>query len=164
MTNELYRPILVGQIPNLGTQVLVEATPAECAALALRMMIPAVREMRCRFDLHRESNTIIRATGLLTARVTQTCVISMEDFEAPVEESFTVRFVPAGTESDDLDPDADDEIPYENGTLDLGEAAAEQLGLALDPYPRAPDAVLPEVEEEPDPHPFAALNRLRRPN
>jgi uncharacterized metal-binding protein YceD (DUF177 family) len=164
MTNELYRPILVGQIPALGTQVQVDATPAECAALALRMMIPAVLAMRCRFHLHRETNTIIRATGTLTARVVQTCVISMEDFETSVEESFAVRFVPAGTETDDLDPDSDDEIPYENGTLDLGEAAAEQLGLALDPYPRAPDAVLPEVEDEPEAHPFAALDRLRRPN
>jgi uncharacterized metal-binding protein YceD (DUF177 family) len=164
MTNELHRPILVGQIPALGTHVQVEATPAECAALALRMMIPAVHDLRCRFHLHRETNTIIRATGTLTARVTQTCVVSMEDFETSVEESFAVRFVPAGTENDDPDPDSDDEIPYENGTLDLGEAAAEQLGLALDPYPRAPDAVLPVVEDEPEPHPFAALGRLRRPN
>ena len=164
MTDELHRPILVGQIPALGTQVQVEASPAECAALALRMMIPAVNAMRCRFQLHRETNTIIRATGTLSARVTQTCVISMEDFETAVEEGFAVRFVPAGTESDDLDPESDDEVPYENGTLDLGEAAAEQLGLALDPYPRAPDAVLPEVEEEAEPHPFAALDRLRRPN
>ena len=42
------------------------------------------------------------------------------------------------------------------GTIDLGEAAAEQLALALDPYPRAPGAVL-EMEEEPEAAPFAAL-------
>ncbi len=164
MSVELHRPLLIGQIPTLGTHFNVEATPSECSALALRMGLPEVLELRCRFHLHRESNTIIRASGVLHARVVQTCVISLEDFETTVEESFTVRFVPSGTENDDLDPESEDEIPYENGILDLGEAAAEQLGLALDPYPRMPDAELPEIEEEPEPHPFAALDRLRRPN
>lgn len=164
MSVELHRPVSVGQIPTLGSHILVEATPAECSALALRMGLPEVLELRCRFDLLRESNTMIRAHGTLQARVMQTCVISLEDFEATVEESFSVRFVPSGTENDDVDPESEDEIPYENGVIDLGEAAAEQLGLALDPYPRMPDAALPEVDAEPDPHPFAALDRLRRPN
>ena len=46
--------------------------------------------------------------------------------------------------------------------LDLGEAAAEQLALALDPYPRAPDAVLPDIPDEPEVLPFATLASLRR--
>ena len=164
MSAELHRPVLVGQVPSLGAHFTVEATPSECSALALRMGLPEVRELRCRFHLTRESNTSIKATGMLRARVVQNCVISLEDFEATVEERFTVRFVPSGMENDDVDPESEDEIPYENGMLDLGEAAAEQLGLALDPYPRAPDAELPEIEEDPEPHPFAALDRLRRPN
>jgi uncharacterized metal-binding protein YceD (DUF177 family) len=164
MSVELHRPFLVGQIPALGTHFNVEATPSESSALAKRMGLPEVLELRCRFHLTRESDTTIKATGVLQARVAQTCVISLEDFEVSLEESFTVRFVPSGTENDDLDPESEDEIPYENGMLDLGEAAAEQLGLALDPYPRAPDAKLPDIEEEPEPHPFAALDRLRRPN
>ncbi len=164
MTVELHRPFLVGQVPAAGAQILVEASPTECAALALRMGLPEVVALRCRFDLVRESNTIVRATGLLQAQVVQTCIVSLEDFSATVEETFTARFVPSGTENDDPDPESEDEIPYENGTLDLGEAAAEQLGLALDPYPRMVDATLPDVAEEPDPHPFAALDRLRRPN
>lgn len=164
MSAELHRPFLVGQIPALGAHFTVEATRSECSALALRMALPEVRELRCRFHLTRETNTSIKATGVLRARVVQNCVISLEDFEATVEERFTVRFVPSGMENDDVDPESEDEIPYENGILDLGEAAAEQLGLALDPYPRAPDAELPEIEEDPEPHPFAALDRLRRPH
>ena len=164
MSVELHRPFLVGQVPPAGTMVLVEATPAECSALALRMGLPEVSDLRCRFRLTRESTTRVHATGLLQAHIVQTCVISLEDFPAVVEESFAVRFVPSGTETDDMDPETEDEIPYENGTIDLGEAAAEQLGLALDPYPRMPDAELPEVEQEGEPHPFAALDRLRRTN
>ena len=164
MSVELHRPFMIGQIAALGADVTVEATPAECSALALRMALPEVRSVRCRFHLIRVSNSIVSATGVLTARVIQTCVISAEDFEAAVEEKFSVRFVPLGTEQEEADPESDDEIPYENGLLDLGEAAAEQLGLGLDPYPRAPNAELPAVESEPEPHPFAALDRLRRAN
>ncbi len=81
-----------------------------------------------------------------------------------VEESFQVRFVPSGEETDDIDPDADDEVGYEGNQIDLGEAAAEQLALALDPYPRMPDADLPEAEADVDLHPFGGLAGLRRLN
>jgi uncharacterized metal-binding protein YceD (DUF177 family) len=164
MSVELHRPVLVGQIPSDGLDILVEATAAECSALAMRMLLPEVHSLRCRFHLTRELGASVRAHGLLQARIVQTCVISLEDFETTVEERFSVRFVPSGTETDDPDPETEDEIPFENGVLDIGEAAAEQLGLALDPYPRIPNAALPEIEEEPEPHPFAALDKLRRPN
>jgi hypothetical protein len=78
-----------------------------------------------------------------------------------VEERFSVRCVPAGEETDDTDPETLDEIGYQDGMLDLGEAAAEQLALALDPYPRAPDAVLPEIDDTGDARPFSALSDLK---
>jgi hypothetical protein len=94
----------------------------------------------------------------------QNCVVSLEDFSAAVDERFTVRCVPDGEESHDPDPEAPDEITYVNGVLDLGEAAAEQLALALDPYPRAPGAELPEIEADPEAHDFDVLAALKRPN
>ena len=51
------------------------------------------------------------------------------------------------------------------GSVDLGEAAAETMALALDPYPRAPEApnVLREagVLSEEEAGPFGALAGLR---
>jgi uncharacterized metal-binding protein YceD (DUF177 family) len=92
--------------------------------------------------------------------VVQVCVISLDEFESEVVERFVVRFVPEGTESDEIDPDEDvDEIPYAGGVIDLGEAAAEQLGLALDPYPRKPGATLPESAAGEPGNPFASLAR-----
>jgi hypothetical protein len=73
-----------------------------------------------------------------------------------------VRCVAEGMERDDPDPEAMDEIVCACGIVDLGEAAAEQLALALDPYPRAPGAELPEIEMEPEPHQFASLDALKR--
>jgi uncharacterized metal-binding protein YceD (DUF177 family) len=161
MTPELHRPILLDRIGPNGLDFIVEATPAECVALTTRMKLPAVHALSCSFHLVREDRDTILARGHLKARVTQTCVVTLEDFEAPVEEVFRVCFVPLGTESDDLDPESDDEIPYEGNVIDLGEAAAEQLALALDPYPRKPGATLEGAEPEQPEHPFAALSRLR---
>lgn len=160
MTPEFHRPVSLDRIGSSGLDMTVEATPAECAALAVRMQLPAVLALSCDFHLIREGRDTVLARGVLRARITQTCVVSLEDFDAPLEEVFQVRFVPSGEETDDIDPEAEDEIPFEGNTIDLGETAAEQLGLALDPYPRMPGVEMPEIEDEPQPHPFAALRRL----
>ncbi len=141
---ELHRPIRVSRIAPDGVPVVVETSAAERAALAARMGLPAIAALASRFDLVREASGIVAATGRLTATVVQTCVVSLEDFEQAIAEDFTIRFVPEGTESDDPDPESVDEIPYAGDTIDLGEATAEQLALSLDPYPRRPDARLPD--------------------
>jgi len=164
MTAELHRPIAVERVGPAGLDVVVEADPAECAALARRMDLPAILALTCRFRLERDAADTLRAFGHLQARVVQTCVVSLDDFEADVEERFAVRCVPEGAESEDDDPEAPDEIAYAFGVLDLGEAAAEQLALALEPYPRAPGAELPALPEEPDAHPLAGLGALRKPH
>ena len=161
---ELHRPLAADAVAAGGQEYVVEASDAECAALAARMGLPAVRALRCRFWLQPGLAGAVLAEGWLDAEVVQTCVVSLEDFPGAVAEHFSVRFVPAGTENDDIDPETIDEIPYSGGVLDLGEAAAEQLALALDPYPRAPGAVLEEPGEAEDAPalPFARLSELRR--
>ena len=128
--------------------------------MAARLSLAAVRQLCCTFDLHPAGAGAVLAIGKLRARVTQNCVVSLEPFETDIAENFQVRFVPAGTETDDFDLDADDEIPYQGAALDLGEAAVEQLALALEPFPRKPGAELPKAQEEAA-GPFAALARLR---
>jgi hypothetical protein len=162
MTPELHRPLAIDRIGPAGTDVTVEATDQECHALAARMNLPAIRALRCR--LHLEPATeeaMVAVYGHLVAVVVRTCVVSLEDFEATVEERFQVRFVPSGTETDSDDPESIDEIPYEGRLIDLGKAAAEQLGLALDPYPRMPGATLFGEDDATPGGPFAALAALR---
>ena len=172
MIPELHRPLPAARVTEAGQVFPVEATAAECAALAARMGLVALRALSCSFRLRRlaggaegRAGLVIEAHGRLRAEVVQTCVISLDPFPAVVEEDFTVRFVPSGDcpADDDLagfDPEAVDEIPIAGGVLDLGEAAAEQLALALDPYPRKPGAALPDEPEPPESgHPFASLRR-----
>ena len=165
MTRELFRPIALSKVGAKGLTVVVQATPEECAAVAVRMELPAIQSLECRFELSVERDGVsVSAEGRLLAEVTQTCVTSAEDFAARVEEVFTIRFVPAGMEREDPDPDLPDEIPYEADTIDLGEATAEQLGLALDPWPRIEGATVPVIEDEDTGSPFAILTQRLGPD
>ena len=177
MTPEFSRPFLVANLPPGGSSVTVEADSGERAGLARRMGVPEIAALVCSFRLTPESGAApggIIAEARLVARLTQTCVVTLEPFEAELDEQFRIRFVPAGAESEDDDPFGIDEISWQGPALDLGEAAAEQLGLALDPYPRGPAApplgaeAATAAEHGPEPassraaHPFAALAALRR--
>jgi uncharacterized metal-binding protein YceD (DUF177 family) len=160
MIIELSRPIALTKIRAKGLTMLVEATPEECAAIASRMELPAIQSLQCRYELRLDPDGVsFLADGFLHAAVIQSCIVSAEDIDATVEEAFSLRFVPAGAEHDDPNPDDPDEIPYEGDTIDLGEATAEQLGLALDPWPRIEGATVPMIEDEDDSSPFAILAR-----
>ncbi|HEY6432052.1 MAG TPA: DUF177 domain-containing protein [Acetobacteraceae bacterium] len=113
------------------------------------MRLPAILFLTCEFHLHRQPGGDVTARGRLSARIVQTCVVSLEEFEAAVEEDFAIRFVQDGQESEEISPESEDEVPFQDGKLDLGEAAAEQLALSLDPYPRRPGAALPDQAPEP---------------
>ena len=159
MSDDLHNLVRIDRIGPAGFTVDVVASPAECVALARRMQISAVLSLKCTFGLRSAPNDAFTAAGHLRARIVQTCVVTLEDFEADLEERFTIRFVPAGAQSETIDLESDDEIPYEGDTIDLGEAVAEQLALSLDPYPRAPGAELPPEAEDADDNPFAVLKR-----
>jgi hypothetical protein len=143
----------------------VVADAAQCAALAADFGLPAIKSLRGDFTLLHERGGIIKADLRLRATVTQLCVITLEPFDAAIDEQAELRFVPARLVSETADlgeVDAEtlegpDEIPYTGGSIDLGAALAEQLALSLDPYPRKPGAALPEEVSAPEAHPFAAL-------
>lgn len=162
---ELHRPMATDRIAVAGQAVEIVADAAECAAVAARLGVPAVRQLSARLQVTRLIDSRageILVEGELRAVLTRECVVSLEPFEARTSERFRVRFVPAGSESDDDDPESDDEIPYEGTAIDVGEAVVEQLALTLDPYPRKPGATLPAGASDPEEGPFAQLAALAR--
>jgi hypothetical protein len=162
MIAELSRPVRVDSIPPAGRTMEVAATAEECAAVAKRLGVPSVRSLTGRFALHAEGDGVVRAAGIFSIALERVCVVSLEPFAATQEERFGLCFVPAGSESGDGDPEADDEVPYVGGSIDLGEALVEQVALDLDPYPRWPDAALPAAAGGASASPFAPLAALRR--
>ncbi len=162
---ELHRPFAVARITAQFAAFDVVATPEERSLVALRLGIVAINLLECSFRVRRGDDAArgqITAEGVLRASVVQDCVVTLDPFAVKIREAFRVHFVSEGTEVDDVDPESDDEIPYAGDSIDLGEAAVEQLALALDPYPRKPGAELPAEAGPGKTSPFAALARRLR--
>ncbi len=90
----------------------------------------------------------------MRAQVSQTCVVSLDDFSSRIEEPVDVVFLPeadvarmaaeraAQPANHDEEAALDDlPDPIVGGRIDLGALAAEILILGLDPYPRKPGVV-----------------------
>lgn len=142
--NEFNRPQRLDTIGAGESQVHVVAEPGERAALAERFGLKAIDSLAADYRIRRDVQGIV-ATGHLSARVVQACVITDDPVPAAIEEDFAIRFLPetegeGGDEEIELSEDACDIVFYSGGAIDLGEAAAETLALALDPYPRSPAA------------------------
>ena len=130
-----------------GTVLTGEADAAECAALAARFNLPAVRSVRFALQAEPTGAGGWRITGSVEAGLTQTCVVTLEPVETEVAEAVDRRFVPRD-QLPPLPPGAERELDaatadgpdgYDD-SIDLGEIAAEAVALAIDPYPRHPDA------------------------
>lgn len=163
MAPEFSRLVSLARIADSGREERLRASPEECAALATRFAIPAVERLEATLVLRPEPGGGVTVAGTLRADVVQTCVVSLEAVPQVVNETVAIRLVPPGQELSD-DPEGPDEIPIEGDTVDLGEAIAEHLALALDPYPRAAGAEVPSsVAADDAAGPFGALAALRRP-
>ena len=142
MTPEFSRTERVDTIGERARDVRIEATAAECAALAERFGLIAVEALAAELTLRREAGGIT-ARGQVRALVQQACVVTGEPVETRIDEAVALRFVADQDETEEeieLDADDLDTIAIEGGAIDLGEAAAETMALALDPFPRAPGA------------------------
>lgn len=158
---EFSRPLPLGLVGPEGRSETLTASPAERQALARRFGILGIDALEVRFRLEPEADGAIRAAGHLEASLVQECVVTLEPVPQCVVDEFVLRLLPAGRAAA-YGPEDLDEIETEQDVADLGEVAAEQLALAIDPYPRAPGAELPaELQSEAE-GAFAALAALRR--
>jgi uncharacterized metal-binding protein YceD (DUF177 family) len=162
MHTEFSRPVKAGHIHGAPQRYELAADEAVRAALAERFQLPGIAALTGVFTLSHHRAGIIAADLHMKARVTQLCVITLEPFEADIEERVALHFVPVEklADEEELPPESlegPDEIPYQDDVIDLGEALAEQLALALDPYPRKPGAELPAEASDDETNPFAAL-------
>ena len=143
--SELTRMVKARPLP--AAPIVIEPTAAECAALAARFGLGAVQALRAEVALEQKPSAI-RATGRLRAQIMQPCAVSGEDFPVAIDEPVDLRFVDESAHAlpdDDaieieLEADDCDEIAFSGDMFDLGEAVAQTLGLAIDPYAEGPGA------------------------
>ncbi len=145
----------------------IRANPAECVALAARFDLVAVHSLTATLTLA-AAGAVISAHGTLNARITQSCAVSGEDLPQRISTPVTFRFVPDTTHRPDEELEVNaqdcDEIPYTGTLVDLGEALAQSLALAIDPFatgPHADQARARLLDAEPT-GPFAALAALKK--
>ena len=118
-------------------------------------------------------------SGTIDARVVQSCAATGRDLRATITDRFALDYVrdlrlvdtvdEDGLTGVEIDADMADRLPLEAERVDIAEAAAQSLALAIDPFARHPDAdamlaaagVRSETEAAAASGPFAALAGLR---
>ena len=166
-------PIAVVQIPDTGLHRDLRADQAICAGVADVGGLREVLSVSASLDVTPMSGGRYHVKGRVRARIGQTCVVTLDPMETDIDEPIDLIFappdqIPQMADLVDEAEESDAEIldppePIENGIIDLGRLATDALYLAVDPYPRKPDAVFEPLVEAPDPedHPFAALKALK---
>jgi len=166
---EFSRPVNVDKLRQGKTSLDVEATEAEREALAQRFELLSLDKLSARLVLTKMGGgKLVRLDAHFTATAVQSCVVTLEPLPVQLADDFTLTYgleeervqsreVIVGEEDDPPEPIID-------GLIDVGEAVAEHLSLALDPFPRKEGVAMPEKfapRDDDVPHPFAKLAALK---
>jgi uncharacterized metal-binding protein YceD (DUF177 family) len=163
---EFSRPIDVRGIKD--EPVTIVADEAERAALARRFDLVAIDRLEATVSFAVDGDDV-DASGTIEADVVQSCAVSGDDLPVTIHEPLSFRFVPEApitAEEIELEEEDLDEIPYSGTAFDLGEAVAQSLALAIDPFATGADADRVRKEkglnDEGASGPFAALAALKK--
>ena len=166
-------PLAVAQIPDTGLHRDLKADEVVRHAIADVGDLREVLSAQASLDVTPTSGGRYHVAGHVRARIGQICVVTLEPMESDIDELIDLTFAPPDQipemaalvdEAEHSEGDTPDPLEaIENGIIDLGRVATDALYLAVNPYPRKPDAVFePLVEaEDPEDHPFAALKALK---
>ncbi len=170
-------PVALDEIPNHGLHITIDAPAAVRAqVLALVAGLASVHDLpklSAVFDLTRRGSKV-HVTGHVSAKVAQTCVVTLEPIESAIEETVDVLYAPAAAGAAEpetvvygSDPNAAKEPPEPliDGKVDIGALATEFLVLGIDPHPRKAGAEFPPFKVGDDgAGAFAALAALKKPS
>jgi uncharacterized metal-binding protein YceD (DUF177 family) len=166
---EFSRFVDCGKLPSGGKTIKIEADAEERAALCERLSIDA----------------LIVLKGQLKAAFRQTCVISLQpvisDINITIERKYNVNAVAFWGHESEPDEEGhqtggvqtknlvEPPEPLENGGIDLGEVASEELAVEIDPFPRLAGAEMAASidfgggdQDEDVKNPFAVLEKLKK--
>jgi uncharacterized metal-binding protein YceD (DUF177 family) len=144
MTPEFSRSFALNTIGTAQRSASITAEADEREALAARFDLIAINRLEAQATLVVEGDAIL-GTGTLSADVVQECVATAAPVATALKTDFAIRFVASladATAADEIEIDIDDcdMIEHDGQAIDLGEAVAQTLLLALDPFPRAKNA------------------------
>lgn len=183
--SEFSLPVSLAEIPAAGLAIRDAADGEQRAAVAGRLELVALERLVLDLVLapvQTGIGTVWRLEGTLSCRYAQACVLTLEPLVSEREIDLRMEFAEGDDGQDkaaepahDGGQGADAPEPVTGGVIDVGEAAIQQLALALDPWPRTPGLTLADVlgptgagdqgdgaDEAAPPSPFAKLAALKR--
>lgn len=139
--NELRVEVDLDALPSEGRTFRLEADAAARAAIAKRLRVLSFEALTG--DIHLVATpSEFAARGVLRAAVMRECVASLEPFTERIEDGFAVDFQRATEDAAAQTGAGDWDAPeiHAGPVFDIGELLVQQLSLAMDPFPRKPDA------------------------
>lgn len=179
MTNPAEKPfsreISVADVPDKGIQTRLEASAEERTAIARLLDLTALDELSFEYSLSKQSDNRFVLDGKVQARVTQSCVLSLDPIESAPSILIDSQFWPeadlaeaaASDGAVQVDPEDDGPEPIVDGQIDIGHLAYEYFAAALDPYPKKSEATFDWSDARAGSNgegmdgPFAALKSLK---
>ncbi len=136
---ELSVVVLLDSIGEEPRHVEISADGEERAALSRRFGLVAIEEFKASLVLSwLRPRKVLSVKGRISAKVTQSCVVTLDPVAAEVDEEIDVVFSKYPDQTADIiDPNEAETLGEEE--IDIGEVASEELLLSLDPYPRRAD-------------------------
>jgi uncharacterized metal-binding protein YceD (DUF177 family) len=167
--NELPLLVSLGLAAAEPAQIRHEASGQELSEIKTRLGISKIFSLALDAQLQRTIiGDIYQVSGNIKLIAERSCIVTLENFiettEGVFDEYFTTSPEQATDQSEQLliDPAEDEVTLLEQDSIDIGELALQHLVLALNPYPRAPDAPLAAGDEAiaKTQRPFAGLDAL----
>ena len=162
--------VALDDVPESGAHFDLVADEETRTHLAQAAGLRSLPRLTASFDVTRRGASGLHVIGEMNATVGQNCVVTLDPIENELHAGIDLVFVPdatptiadkQGEATVDFSQEAEPES-FSEGAVDLGAIATEFLLLAIDPYPRKPDAVFePRIAGDPAAHPFAALAALK---
>lgn len=164
-------PINIATIPATGTHVHLDLDQNVREAVAAGYGLVAVTELVADLEVRPWAKDGFEVTGRITADIVQTCSVTLDPFNAQIDEPVSIRFSPhateqrtrrsADSEDEEEGTDLDAPDPLTGSSIDLGAVVLEFFALGLDPYPRKPGVTFQDyIEDEGRENPFKALASL----
>ena len=185
MKVEFSRPINIDQVDRHGKKEFIEATSDECIDLAKRFDLLSLNSFSANVTVKPASGGIkFEVKGTFSANLSQTSVVSGKPVNNTIENEISAWFADqtrvksfeqAKRNRDrenyeieqEIKPEAEEPEQVQNGIIDLGEVAAQFLGLAIDDFPRTDEEsegagdYIEVKPEDTKPNPFAKLAELK---
>jgi uncharacterized metal-binding protein YceD (DUF177 family) len=160
---EFSRLVPLARLGSAPFRQQIEANRQEREKLAHRFDLMSLDRFVADVELRRQSCGTVLLEAAFEAEFEQCCVVTLDPVRGALSRRFSLVYGPAGAEEREMVLSEDEPAlePLTGDAIDIGEAVAQELSLALPEFPRQPDAAIEDTAPaEAIEGPFAALASL----